>query len=147
MTHKQPRGFGFTLLELIITLTIIGILSSIAFTSFKSYVLKARRIDARETLMKLAVAQERYYNQHLRYSSDISSATGLNHQSLLTSAGFYQLTVEIKTYTDDGKDSFVLTAKAINNQANDKDCLSFTLNNLSERNAMNNQAIENATCW
>lgn len=147
MKHKQSRRIGFTLLELVITLVIIGILSSIAYANFKSYVLKARRIDATETLMKLAVAQERYYNQHMQYSSDISSSMGLNHQSSFTSEGFYQLTVEIQTYGDDGLDSFVLAAKAINNQANDKDCISFTVNNLTERKATNAQGVDNKSCW
>ncbi|WNC73344.1 type IV pilin protein [Thalassotalea psychrophila] len=147
MKSYCKQGLGFTLLELMITLAIIGILTSIAHASFKSYVLKARRIDATETLMKLAIAQEKFYNQHMHYSTDISSATGLNHQSSLSSEGFYQLSVEIKTYVDDGQDSFVLTAKAINSQAKDEDCMSFALNNLTERKAMNNQGVENNACW
>ena len=147
MNINHKLLLGFTLLELMITLTIIGIITSIAYTSFQSYVLKARRIDATETLMKLAVAQERFYNQHMYYSNDISSTAGLNHQSLLTSEGFYQLSVVIKTYSKDGKDSFILTAKAINNQANDKDCINFSLNNLTVRKAMNNQGVENNGCW
>lgn len=147
MKNKCKHRLGFTLLELMITLAIIGILTSIAYSSFQHYVFKARRIDATETLMKLAVAQEKFFNQHMRYSSDFTSTSGLNHQSSLTSEGFYQLSVEIKTYIDDGQDSFVLTAKAINSQAKDKDCIHFTLNNLTQRKAINNQGVENNDCW
>ena len=139
--------FGFTLLELMITLIINGILSSIAYANFQPYVFKARRIDATQVLMKLAVAQEKYYNQQMRYSTDISSSTGLNQQSLLSSAGFYQLSVETKTYVIDGKDSFLLKATAIKTQAKDKDCVSFTLSNLNERKAFNSQGTENVKCW
>ncbi|MEW6999577.1 type IV pilin protein [Colwelliaceae bacterium BS250] len=138
---------GFTLIELLITMVIIGILASIALGSFQQYVLKSRRIDATTTLMKLAVAQEKYFNQHLTYSNDISSSSGLNQQSLLSDESYYQLSVEVKIQAADGIDSFKVSATAISSQSKDKQCQLFSINHLNVQQAFNSQNTINSDCW
>ena len=138
---------GFTLIELLVTLVIIGILASIAYGSFQQYIFKSRRIDATATLMKLAVAQEKYFNQHLAYSNDISSSTGLNQQSLLSDESYYQLSVEVKIQAVDGIDSFTLSATATSSQSKDKQCQLFSINHLNVQQAFNSQNSINSDCW
>ncbi|OUS30396.1 hypothetical protein A9Q98_05235 [Thalassotalea sp. 42_200_T64] len=138
---------GFTLLELMVCLVIVGILSSIAYGSFQDYVLKVRRSDATITLMHLAVLEENFYNQNMQYSNDISSASGLNHKSILTDEEFYQLSVTVRTQANDGVDSFILKATARTSQSKDKGCLSFTLSNLNEKSSLNSQGVINNNCW
>lgn len=53
---------GFTLIELMIVVAIVGILAAIAYPSYQESVKKSRRSDAQSALTGLSVAMERYYN-------------------------------------------------------------------------------------
>lgn len=61
---------GFTLIELMIVVAIVGILSAIAFPSYTSYVAKGRRADARVQLLQAAQFMERFYTANDRYDQD-----------------------------------------------------------------------------
>jgi type IV pilus assembly protein PilE len=58
---------GFTLLELMIVVAIIGILAAIAYPSYQDSVLKGRRAEARTALLELMQQQERYMTQRGTY--------------------------------------------------------------------------------
>lgn len=58
---------GFTLIELMIVVAIIGILSAIAYPSFQDSIYKGRRAEGRTALMDLLQQQERYATQNGRY--------------------------------------------------------------------------------
>lgn len=57
---KQTQR-GFTLIELMVTVAIVGILASIAYPSYQSSVIKSRRTDAEGALLGLANAMERNF--------------------------------------------------------------------------------------
>ena len=69
MKQRYPHQIGFTLIELMITVAIIGILSAIAYPSYESYVRKSRRVDAKNALLDLASRQERYFSVNNKYST------------------------------------------------------------------------------
>ena len=69
MPINKP-AFGFTLIELMITVAIVGILAAIAYPSYHQYVLKGRRAEGRAALMALLQQQERYYTQYGKYYLD-----------------------------------------------------------------------------
>jgi type IV pilus assembly protein PilE len=58
---------GFTLLELMIVVVIVGILAAIAFPTYQGVVRKTRRADAQKDLLGLANALERYHTQNDTY--------------------------------------------------------------------------------
>jgi len=70
---------GFTLIELMIVIAIIGILAAIAVPQFSKYREKSMDSHAKAALRNLAVAQEHYYYYHSIYTADrgaLSAVTG-----------------------------------------------------------------------
>jgi type IV pilus assembly protein PilE len=63
------RNLGFTLVELMITVAIIGILASIAYPSYQEQIAKSRRNEATNALFSSAQALERYYSANGRYTT------------------------------------------------------------------------------
>lgn len=59
---------GFTLIELMITVAIVGILAAIAFPSYQEFIAKSRRSEAKAELLKAEGWLERFYNENNRYT-------------------------------------------------------------------------------
>ncbi len=76
----MKREFGFTLIEVLITVAIVAILASIAYPSYQDSIKKSRRAEAQNALQGLAQAMERHYTSEGTYASadgndsDITSA-------------------------------------------------------------------------
>jgi len=58
---------GFTQVELLITLIIFSLLILVAYPTYKTVILKARRAEARSALLSTMLQQERFYTQHNTY--------------------------------------------------------------------------------
>lgn len=101
MRLKSNRGF--TLIELMITVAILGILSSIAYPSYQNYIRKSYRSDAYNGLTNLADRQEVYYLQNRGYASTMA----ILGESTTTREGLYTLAVAATTAI-----SYTLTATA-----------------------------------
>jgi type IV pilus assembly protein PilE len=65
--NKPQKMFGFTLIELMIVVAIVGILAAVAYPSYQRYIEDSRRSDARANLVQLAQFMERYYTANGRY--------------------------------------------------------------------------------
>lgn len=65
---------GFTLIELMITVAIIGILASVALPAYNDYVLRGKMTEATATLADLRFQMERYYQDNRRYTVAVGSS-------------------------------------------------------------------------
>lgn len=76
MTFKDLKNRGFSLIELMVVVAIVGILSAVAFPSYSSYIARSKRAECRVALMQVMQQQERYYTQqntYLAFSADSSN--------------------------------------------------------------------------
>lgn len=67
---------GFTLLELMVAVVVIGVLSAMALSSYRSSVLKSNRSAAKAALMDLAAREEKFYSLNNTYSNVITDLYG-----------------------------------------------------------------------
>jgi len=68
MTRSKTRGF--TLIELMITIAVVGILSAIAYPSYQEYIRRSKRADAKAALLEVVQFLERNFTEVNRYHQD-----------------------------------------------------------------------------
>ena len=83
------RHSGFTLIELMLVVVIMGVLTAIAVPSYSNYKLKANRSDAYTILNEIMQAQERYAADNGTYIVDITQLGYANPQ--ISIDGFYSV--------------------------------------------------------
>jgi len=127
---------GFTLLELMIVVTVIGVLTALAMPAYQKYVQRAKRSDAANALMSIAAAEEKYYFQNNKYGDN--DALGLSDTS---PEKYYSIAVAVGE--DDNGQSYTITATATGAQASDTDCATFTLDNTGKRGP----SPDDNGCW
>lgn len=109
---------GFTLIELMIVVAIIGILAAIAYPAYQDQMRKSRRSDAHAALTQAAALQERIYMDTNQYSSDIDDIGGNTSPE-----GYYTISVTNPGCTTNYS-CFTLTATP---NIADPDCPTVTL--------------------
>jgi type IV pilus assembly protein PilE len=78
-TPTRPRSRGFTLIELMITVSIVGILAVVAYPAYQDSVRKGKRAEGRTALLDFLQQQERFLSQTGTYSDPVitTGATGV----------------------------------------------------------------------
>ena len=142
---NRHRNQGFTLIELMIVVAIIGIIASVAVPSYNQYVTESRRADAYVALATTAAEQERFYTYDNAYSTDIDELGGDTSPD-----GFYTISVS----ATDSTFTMVAVPAAGGTQTGDSDCQTLTLNHLGQKgssssapNFSNLPTDDSNGCW
>ena len=135
MKMLLKKKAGFTLVELMIALVVIGILSAIALPNYNAWVKKSRRADATVALSRAQQLQEKYRVSNTTYSSSMSSIGA----STTSDSGYYTISISSANTTD-----YTLTATPVSgkSQASDTSCPTLTVTQSS-----GNSTYSPAACW
>lgn len=136
---KNRTQYGFTLIELMITIGIIGILSAIAYPAYTAHIEKTRRVSAQSCLTELAQAMQRNYSVCLRYDktgAGCATDTSLPVVTCTTQlAGFYDF--DLSSTID--QNNFSVEAAPVNTTS----CGTLTLDQDGEKSASGT----GTSCW
>lgn len=104
---KYESSSGFTLIELMVTVIIVGILAAVAFPSYSRYMTQTRRSDAQIILTQIANRQEKHFAECNTYVTSMTNANtcaggGLGFASAQSPDGHYQVTLTAGNLANDG---------------------------------------------
>lgn len=109
----MKKNRGFTLIELMIAVAIVGILASIAYPSYMAQVRKSRRADAQAALMNIAARQQQMLLDTRSYATTVA---GLNITLPVSVVQNYTVTITVGTAT---VPTFTATATPSDSQVSD----------------------------
>lgn len=154
---NRPAVSGFTLVELLIVVVIIGILAAVAYPSYQRWTTETRRSDAHIALSQLANDLEKFYSEcNGAYTTNITPtprsctapATGTLGRGATgdrSPNSSYSLAIALPPTAGVPAGGYRITATPLGQQlANDKECTTLVLDSTGLRSATGSNT---ARCW
>jgi len=130
LNNINKKSLGFTLIELMITVAIVGVLASIAYPSYTAFVTQSNRTEGQRALLRFANLQEQYFVDYRTYGNLMVLGKASTTVHYDTSIAASDLTAT----------TFIIKATAKNSQANnDAACSPLTINEVGQKGP--------AGCW
>lgn len=141
------RMRGVTLMELLVVVAIIGIIAAVAVPTYRKYLIRTNRAEAKIALLQLQTAQEKFYLQNNSFTDNLTGAPGDDPPGLglqaTTETSKYDIDIELG---EDGQ-TYDATASrhAGGGQEDDAECADFTINQRGTRGVSGPKGVQ--ACW
>ena len=142
-TGRRMRGV--TLMELLVVIAIVGIIAAVAVPTYRKYLVRTQRAEAKIALLQLQTAQEKFYMQNNSFTGRRQRITADGGLGLLTTTetGKYDIAVAL------GADGQTYVATAITacrrRTEDDVECANFTINQRGTRGVSGPKGVQ--ACW
>ncbi|MBO8087339.1 MAG: prepilin-type N-terminal cleavage/methylation domain-containing protein [Marichromatium sp.] len=140
---KNTRPHGFTLIELMITVAIIAILAAVALPSYRIYIERSYRAEAKTALLQNAQFLERHYAKRSSYLDGASLPTLPITQVPASGGAYYSIGYD---NARSGAQGFQLEAVPTGTMSGDA-CGTLTLNHVGQRRVGSDASRDAAACW
>ena len=143
----KTRILGLTLVELMVSVAIVGVLAAVAYPAYVDHYAQSYRSDVMRELVKAVNRQEAYYSDQMTYTANMTNL-GYSTDPYVVENAMFTIDV-VETEGMDLTQTFELKATAVTAQKNnDPACASLTINHLGEKSALDAQGNDStSTCW
>jgi len=137
----KRRQMGVTLMELMIVVAVVGILAAIAIPTYRQYVIRANRADAKTALLNTAQNLERCFTNSTPYAYNGATCNAAVTLPILTEGGNYQISYPFVPTTT----TYTLQAIPQGAQVADTRCGTFTLTSTGVQTVSGTDTAQQ--CW
>lgn len=128
---------GFTLIELMIVVAIVGILAAVALPAYQKHILKAHRAEAKSFMLNVAQLQQQYLLDARAYASSISA---LNTSTPSTISPYYTVSINAPASQPP---TFIISAVPVTNSSQAADsCGTLTIDQAGTKSSSSG-----SNCW
>lgn len=132
---RQMYSKGFSLIELMIVVAIVGILSAVAYNSYVNNVIASKRSEGRAGLAATAASLEKCKSLYGAFDAANCNVAA----TIATETNLYSIDTTGRTPT-----TFTLVATAAGSQVRDVDCATLSLDNTGVKTAT---GVDTTDCW
>ena len=148
------RSRGYTLIELMIVVTVLGILTALAVPSYLNYVTESARSDAMIGLTTMAARQELYFSNNGEYALEVAHLgypppdPSLGNNQIWSEDKDQHYRISTLSCIPPRNDCFQLAAEAWHGVAlKDTECARFELDSFGRRRAKDSGSVATDDCW